>query len=173
MRTMRLINTMKKELCASLVLLLACACAWPQVPDVLKRIQDRGQVNVGFSEEAPPFSLRVEGGAPIGYSIDLCAAVVERIKQATGRSELRVKYLPVPTDQLLRIVGSGGVDLMCAGTSDTPERRVSMAFSQPIFISSVKLLVRADSGIRGAADLQGKSVAVLGRTTATGGQGLQ
>jgi hypothetical protein len=73
MRTMRLIKTMKKELCASLALLLACACAWPQVPDSLKRIQDRGQVNVGFSEEAPPFSLRVDGGAPIGWT-NCCAS---------------------------------------------------------------------------------------------------
>jgi len=136
-------------------------------PDALKRIADRGQINIGFNEEAPPFSMRAVGtGDPIGYSIDLCVAIAERIKQEAGLPELRVKFLPVPTDQMVRIVRSAGVDLMCAGTSDTVERRASMAFSQPIFISSVKMMVRLKDGYKDAADISGKPIAVLGRTTA-------
>ncbi len=135
--------------------------------DALKRIADRGQINIGFNEDAPPFSVRASGaGEPIGYSIDLCLAMAERIKQETGQLDLRVKFLPVPTDQMVRIVRSAGVDLMCAGTSDTVERRASMAFSQPIFISSVKMMVRIKDGYKDAADIKGKPIAVLGRTTA-------
>lgn len=135
--------------------------------DALKRIADRGQINIGFNEEAPPFSVRGHGaGDPIGYSIDLCIAMAERIKRETGQPDLRVKFLPVPTDQMVRIVGSAGVDLMCAGTSDTVERRAYMAFSQPIFISSVKMMVRNKDGYKDAADFKGKPIAVLGRTTA-------
>ncbi len=92
--------------------------------------------------------------------------MAERVKQETGQPDLRVKFLPVPTDQMVRIVRSSGVDLMCAGTSDTVERRASMAFSQPIFISSVKMMVRNKDGYKDAADIKGKPIAVLGRTTA-------
>ena len=59
--------------------------------DALKRIADRGQINIGFNEDAPPFSVRASGaGEPIGYSIDLCLAMAERIKQETGQLDLRV-----------------------------------------------------------------------------------
>lgn len=139
----------------------------PAAQDALKRIADRGQINIGFNEDAPPFSVRAgRAGDPVGYSIDLCVAMAERIKQETGQPDLRVKFLPVPTDQMARIVRSAGVDLMCAGTSDTVERRASMAFSQPIFISSVKMMVRNKDGYKDAADVKGKPIAVLGRTTA-------
>lgn len=153
-----------------LYLVLLCLALSPMAAsakDALKRIADRGQINIGFNEEAPPFSLRTSGaGDPVGYSIDLCLEMAERIKQETGKPDLRVRFLPVPTDQMARIVRSAGVDLMCAGTSDTVERRASMAFSQPIFISSVKMLVRNKDGYKDAADIKGKPIAVLGRTTA-------
>ena len=132
----------------------------------LKRIADRQQVNVGYSEDAPPFSFKDAKGQPVGYSLDLCMEIVARLKQEIGQPQLRVKLLPVPPDQLPRLVGSGGVDLMCAGVSDTPGRRKTMAFSTPIFLSSVKLMVPAQGGARAATDLKGQAVAVLGRTTA-------
>lgn len=154
-----------------LSLVLLCVAMAPvgasAAQDALKRIADRGQINIGFNEDAPPFSVRAgRSGDPVGYSIDLCIAMADRIKQQTGQPDLRVRFLPVPTDQMVRIVGSAGVDLMCAGTSDTVERRASMAFSPPIFISSVKMMVRNKDGYKDAADIKGKTIAVLGRTTA-------
>ncbi|HSW19534.1 MAG TPA: transporter substrate-binding domain-containing protein [Ramlibacter sp.] len=151
------------------LLILALSSAGAQVPSpqgALERIASQQQINVGFSEDAPPFSVRGAGGHPVGYSIDLCNAVIARIRAETGAANLRVVYQPVSTDQLVRIVRSSGVDLMCAGVSDTPARRTAMSFSAPIFISAVKFAVRTRDGIRAPADLAGKTVAVMGRTTA-------
>ena len=133
--------------------------------DVLKRIAGARQVNVGYAENAAPFSF-LHQGQPAGYSVELCMEVVERIKQETGQPDLRMRLLPVDQDQLPRLVGSGGVDLMCAGVSDTPQRRRTMSFSSPIFLSAVKLLVRAGDGPRAVSELRGGTVAELGRTTA-------
>jgi len=162
---------LRPRLVSWLSLVLLCLALSPvdasSAQDALKRIVNRGQINIGFNEDAPPFSVRASGaGNPVGYSIDLCVAMAERIKQEIGQPNLRVRFQSVPTDQMLRVVGSAGVDLMCAGTSDTLERRATMAFSQPIFISSVKLMVRNKDGYKDASDVKGKPIAVLGRTTA-------
>ncbi len=148
----------------SLASLLAAGTALAQ--DMLDRIARDGQLTLGYSETSPPFSFLHEG-APAGYSVDLCRGIAERIKQATQQPQLRVTFVPVDPDQVPRVVGSGSVHIMCAAISDTPLRRRTMAFSTPIFLTSVKLLVRAD-GPRAVGELKGKTVAVFGRTTAEG-----
>jgi glutamate/aspartate transport system substrate-binding protein len=149
------------------LLIAACALtpALASAQDVLQRIANRKQINVGYSENSPPFSL-VSGGRPTGYSIDLCNDVADAIQRKLGLSSLRVNMQPVSQDQLTRVVGSGSVDLMCASVSDTPERRMTMNFSTPVFFAAVKMLVLANGGPRGLADLKGGTVTVLGRTTA-------
>ena len=153
----------------ALALTATCAALLPATAgaqqDALKRIAQRSQINIGYSEGSPPFSFKDDKGRPAGYSIDYCMMNVEHLRQEVGKDKLRLNMVPVSTDQLPRLVGTGAVDLMCAGVSDTPERRTTMGFSQPIFISDVKLLVRAKDGYKSAADLKDKHVAVLGRTT--------
>lgn len=134
--------------------------------DALKRIVQRDQINVGYREDAIPFSFLNAQHQPVGYSMDICQAIVLRVQQEVARPRLRVKFIPVAADQLERVVASGGVDLMCAGTSHTPERRLKMAFSPPIFVSAVKFMVRSKDKLTSAQQLRGKTVAVLGRTTA-------
>jgi glutamate/aspartate transport system substrate-binding protein len=134
--------------------------------EAIDRIVRRDQINVGYRTDAPPFSFLDANKAPIGYSIDLCRGIVERIKLEAGKPNLRVKYIPVDADQLARVVSSGGVDLMCAGTSDTEARRVTMAFSPVIYLSAVKFMVRAKDNVASARQLDQKTVAVIGRTTA-------
>lgn len=145
---------------------LACALGGGAVlaQDVLKRIAARKQVNVGYSVDSAPFSF-VAQGRPTGYSIDLCVHVLERLGREVGQPNLAIQVLPVEQDQLPRLVRTGAVDLVCGGVSDTPQRRQSMSFSAPIYLSAVKLLVRSD-GPKAATDLKGATVAVLGRTTA-------
>jgi len=133
--------------------------------DALKRIAQRSQVNIGYAEGSPPFSFKDAQGRPAGYSIDFCMQIVERLRQETGKPDLRLNMLPVSYDQVPRLVSTGAVDLMCAAVSDTEQRRATMAFSQPIFISDVKLLVRTKDNFKSVADLKGRHVAVLGRTT--------
>ncbi|MEP6791181.1 MAG: transporter substrate-binding domain-containing protein, partial [Ramlibacter sp.] len=99
--------------------------------DALKRIAEHGQVNVGYSEDAPPFSFKDSKGAPSGYSLDFCMAIVNLLRERTKNPNLRLNLVPVSTDQLPRLMGSRGIDLMCAGVSDTKARRSTMDFSSP------------------------------------------
>jgi glutamate/aspartate transport system substrate-binding protein len=146
----------------------ACLLALPLAAaagDVMDRIARRDAVLVGFREESAPFSY-VHNGQPVGYSVELCKGIVERIRAVLGKQALPIRFIPVQADQMVRVIGSGGIDLMCAGTSDTEERRKTMSFSTPIFVTTSKFMVRAADQIKSAKDLQGQPVAVLSRTTA-------
>ena len=63
---------------------------------VLKRIQDRGVINMGHREASVPFSYIGDDGKPQGYSVDLCHKIIDRIKEVTGKSDLEVKYVRLP-----------------------------------------------------------------------------
>lgn len=129
----------------------------------LKKINDSGVVTVGHRQNSPPFAFLDKKGKPIGYSLDLCEIVVEEII-AELRKDVRVAYRPVTPENRLELVSSGEIDLECGSTTNTAERRKTVAFSPTIFVTGTKLLVRRGSRILNLRDLQGKTV-VLTRGT--------
>ena len=131
---------------------------------ILERIASSNLVTIGFSDRSAPFSF-VRDGQVQGYSLDLCREVATRIGARLDKPFLRSTFARVPQDQMTRYVSDGTVQLICGGVSDTQKRREVMMFSSPIFLSSVKFLVRAD-GARNAAALDKGTVAVINRTTA-------
>jgi glutamate/aspartate transport system substrate-binding protein len=129
----------------------------------LKRINDTGVVRVGHRENSPPFAFLDAKGKPVGYSLDLCEVVVEEIA-AELRKDIRPQYRPVTPQNRFDLVTSGEIDLECGSTTNSLERRQSVAFSPTIFVTGTKLLVRRGSGILNFRGLAGKTV-VLTRGT--------
>ena len=130
----------------------------------LEEVKRRGQINVGYRASGAPFSLLGGDGVPTGYAVQMCQSVVERLKTAAGGA-VRVKYIDVPIDQMVRLVQTGGVDVMCSATSDTPERRNHMAFSSAIFVDAAQVMVSRKAGVTGLEQLKGGKVVVIGRTS--------
>lgn len=143
------------------VLTLPCG-AWAQ--RTLADIQAQGQINIGYRDDAAPFSYN-DGGKPVGYALALCDLVVQELERQLGR-KLRVTHEAIEVDQLLRRMQSRSVHLMCSATSDTAARRGQLAFSHPIYVDAVKVLVRTQDNIQDLAQLKDKTVAAIGRTTA-------
>lgn len=102
---------------------------------------------------------------PTGYMVELCQAIVQKLRDPRGKAPA-VRFITIPTDKVESDMRDGFVDLLCSATTDTPERRSMMAFSHPVFIASLKVLVRKDDPARSVSDLQKTSVAVLAGTTA-------
>ena len=73
----------------ALMALMAAPAAWAQ--STLEKVKSRGMLVVGYREDATPFSM-TDGKTPAGYSIDLCAPIIERIGQASGAKDLRVVF---------------------------------------------------------------------------------
>jgi len=126
----------------------------------LERIKQTGVVNLGFREDSLPFSYKnAEQGPPLGYSIDVCNALVDALRTETGKS-LTVKYVPVSGDARIPFVVDGKIDFECGNSTNTKARREKVAFSMPLYFASARMLVREGSGIAKFDDLAGKTLTV-------------
>lgn len=131
----------------------------------LKKIHDTGTVTIGYREASFPFSYVRRGGAPMGYSIDLCLGIVDEIKRELGGAPVSIAYQIVTSDTRMDAIMSGKADLECGSTTSNIERQKRVAFSPVIFVAGTKLLVKRDSGIGSYRDLVGKTLVVTSGTT--------
>ena len=146
--------------------LLAIPAARAQeLTGTLKKIKDGKTVTLGYRESSIPFSYLNKVGEPIGYSIDLCNAVVDEVSKELEGVEIAVKYKKVTAETRIPAVQSGEVDLECGSTTANFERKKEVAFSPIFFVAGTKLLVPRSSGISSYLDLRDKAVVVTAGTT--------
>ena len=69
-----------RTLLATLLMLPVVATA----AGTLDRIKSSGAIKLGYGAEARPFSFQDSGGKPLGYGVELCARVVDRLKADQG-----------------------------------------------------------------------------------------
>ena len=151
--------------------LALCAFQALAASPVLDRIRDTGIVRLAYRENSVPFSY-LDGGKPVGYSIDLCARLVDAIKVAVKRPDLKVlkvEYVAVTPATRIAAITEGRADLECGSTNNTRERREKVAFTIPHYIASSRMLVKTSSGIHRWEDLNNKTV-VSTRGSTNGGQ---
>ena len=149
----------------ALVLMQISASAAAELTGTLKRINDSGQINLGFREGEPPMSFRDQEGKPVGYSIDLCNRIATAVKQKLGRSEIAVNYVPVTAENRFTAIESGSIDLLCGATTKTLARSERVGFTQLTFVTGGSLLSLSEGKIPNVSGLQGKKVAVVSNTT--------
>ena len=131
----------------------------------LKRIKDAGVINLGYRDNASPFSFRGTDGKPAGYSIDLCSRIANAIMAELKMKSLKVNWVPVTSQNRLKAVAEGTVDMECGMTSVTLGRQRQVDFSNLIFVDGGNVLLREDAKLRRASDLAGRKIAVQGGTT--------
>jgi len=131
----------------------------------LARVAQAGTLRLGYRADAAPFSFVSRAGEVHGYSIEICRAIAHAIGDEIGGVPPRIEFRRVTAADRFDMVGSGAIDIECGSTTNTPARRERVAFSPLTFITGTRLAVRRDAGIRGLADLDGRSVAVVRGTT--------
>jgi glutamate/aspartate transport system substrate-binding protein len=130
----------------------------------LAKARDSGTVAIGYRDASVPFSYLSARQEPIGYSIELCKAIVEAMSDAVHKT-LAIQWVPVNPSTRIDAVANGQVDLECGSTTNNLERQKRVGFSPTMFVSGTKLLVKKDSPIKSFRDLKGQAVAVTGGTT--------
>jgi ABC-type amino acid transport substrate-binding protein len=131
----------------------------------LAAIKSRHTVHLGYRESSPPFSFLDQANRPIGYSLELCQAVVDEIAAEIDDPNLKIEYVKVTSDDRIPAVVQGKVDLECGSTTANAERSKQVAFSPLMFVAGTKLMVPKDSTISAPRDLQGKTIVVTKGTT--------
>ena len=152
----------------ALSLLCATAAAAAQTDTLsprLARIKASGAVNVGYRDAAVPFSYFGRDGVPLGYSVDICRAIVDTLAEDLGVDGLRIDFVRVNAQDRVERVASGAVDLECGSTSITAARRERVAFSPTIFVTGTRLAVTRASKVRGIDDLRERRLAVVTGTS--------
>jgi ABC-type amino acid transport substrate-binding protein len=131
----------------------------------LEKARRSGEITVAYRETSMPFSYLDGNAKPTGFAYELCRAIAADIALAAGRPDLKVRELAVTSTNRIPLVQNGSVDLECGSTTNNSERQRQVAFSINYFYTGTRLLVRADSPVRGFDDLRGKSVVSVAGST--------
>jgi glutamate/aspartate transport system substrate-binding protein len=131
----------------------------------LAAIKNAHAVRLGYRESSPPFSFLDHSNRPIGYSLELCEAIVDEIGVEVDDGNLRIEYVKVTSDDRIPAVLQNKIDLECGSTTANADRAKQVAFSPLMFVAGTKLMVPKTSAISAPADLKGKTVVVTKGTT--------
>jgi polar amino acid transport system substrate-binding protein len=120
----------------------------------------KNELVVGMELDFPPFETIDAAGNPAGMSVDMAEAFAKSL----GRP-LRIENIPFVG--LIPALKAGRIDLILSSMTDTPERRESIAFSEPYFNIGLALLVGKNSTLQSAAGLDqpGRTLVVRQGTT--------
>ena len=115
---------------------------------------------VGMELSYPPFETIDASGQPSGVSVDLARALGKSLAK-------KVRIENIPFTGLIPSLKTGKIDCIISSMTDTPERRTSIAFSDPYLSIGLALLVAKNSPIQSISDLDqpGRTLAVRQGTT--------
>ena len=152
-------------LAASLLATPAPAQTSEGLSPTLSAIKNSHVVHLGYRESSPPFSFLDQANRPIGYSLELCEAVVDEIGVEVDDPNLKIEYVKVTSDDRIQAVLQNKIDLECGSTTANAERSRQVAFSPLMFVAGTKLMVPKASNVQSVTDLKGKTVVVTKGTT--------
>ena len=153
-----------KQLTPALMLLIMASAApvfaqSEPLTGTLAKIDQTGVIAIGYRQAESPFSFEGADGSVTGFSIDLCAHIVERVRTELGRDDIAVEYVAATPATRFILVKTGQIDLECAATTNNAERREVVDFSYPHFMTATRVMSRRADSIQSLQDLAGHSVA--------------
>lgn len=130
-----------------------------------EKIKSSGKIVMAHRNIAP-MSYLDANKKPIGYAVEICTNIIERIKEKLAMPGLQTEYVEVNQNNRGPFILSGKVDFECGLTSTSEERRKDFAFSVPYFMDGIRLVVKADSPITSIEDLRGQTLSMTKNTIA-------
>src|SRR5207244_12742189 len=111
-------------------------------------------------EVSVPVSYLDYNRRPVGFAMDLCARIVDAVKSELKLPSIQTKLQPIQLSTQIPLIQNGTIDIVCGPATNTLERQKVVAFSDTIFISSIRAVVRKDGPIKTFEDLGGKQVSL-------------
>ena len=155
---------MKKHLLAFAVATLAVGGAFAQANDTLAKVKASGVLNMGVRDSSGALSYTLGDGKYAGFHVEVCQRIAAEVEKQAGR-KVEVKYVPVTSQNRIPLVQNGTVDIECGSTTNNATRQKDVAFLNTTYVEEVRIAVKANSGITGIAQLNGKNVATTTGTT--------
>jgi glutamate/aspartate transport system substrate-binding protein len=157
-------STMKSRMTIA-VLTVAFAVSQPCAPanaqtldGTLKKVKESGTITLGYRESSIPFSYLDDNQKPVGYSMDLCGAIVDEVKRELKMPNLVVSLQPVTSATRIPLMANGTIDLECGSTTNNLEREKQVAFALTTFVTANRLVAKKTSHIIKLDDMKGKTI---------------
>lgn len=131
---------------------------------VLDRIQTTGKVNLGVWESSG-LSYTLGNNQFAGFHTEMGENIVRDIANQLGIADVQINFQPVTAQNRIPLIQNGTVDFECGASTNTAARQKEVDFANTTYIEEVKIAVKADSGIKSLADLDGKTIATTTGTT--------
>ncbi len=160
---MKRISTLMLSLAAASV--LSMPAVGQELAGTLKKITDTGVMKIGHRDASVPFSYLDDQQKPIGYGVDICLKIVDKVKAELKMPNLKVEFVPVTSQTRIPILMGGNIDVECGSTTNSVERQKQVDFAPTYFVTGTKIIVKKSSGIKGYDDLKGKTVVFTQGTT--------
>ena len=134
----------------------------------LAKIRDTGEIRLGHRDVSVPFSYLDDSQTPVGFAMDLCARIVDAVKAELKLPALQTRLQPIQLSTQIPLIENGTIDIVCGPATNTLERQKVVAFSNTIFVSSIRAVVRKESPIKTFEDLNGRPVSLTSGSTSIG-----
>ncbi|WP_244626361.1 transporter substrate-binding domain-containing protein [Bradyrhizobium ivorense] len=142
------------------------APAYAQSPGgTLAKIRDSGEIRLGHRDVSVPFSYLDDNQKPVGFAMDLCGRIVDAVKRELKLPSLQTKLQPIQLSTQIPLIENGTIDIVCGPATNTLERQKVVAFSNTIFVSSIRAAVRKDGPIKTFQDMNGRAVSLTSGST--------
>ena len=133
-----------------------------ELTGTLKKIKETGAVSLGHRESSVPFSYYDDRQQVVGYAMDLCARIVDRVK---SELKLDTKLNPVTSATRIPLMANGTIDLECGSTTNNLERQKQVAFTITHFVTANRFVSKKSANLQTVDDLKGKTVVSTSGTT--------
>jgi len=127
----------------------------------ISKIKKTNTLIVGTSGEQFPFTFKHNNGELDGLDIKIANAMAKRMG-------VKVEFVQMEFDKLIPALNDGKIDIIFSGMTNTLERNMDIAYSQPYFktgkaiLSLNKAIGNAD---KEAINKEGVKIAVFGKST--------
>ncbi len=157
---------MKKQILALAVSAIAAGAAMAQAPatSTIDKVKASGVVTMGVRESSGALSYTLGDGKFTGFHVEICSRILAELEKQVGK-KVEVKYQSVTSQNRIPLVQNGTVDIECGSTTNNATRQKDVAFLNTTFVEEVRFAVKANSGITGINQLNGKNVATTTGTT--------
>lgn len=116
-----------------------------------------GVLTFGTNAEFPPFEF-VSANGVVGEFDGIDMAIAKQIAEDNGKE---VKIENMEFDSLLVALQNGQIDAAIAGMTVTEDRKEAVDFSTPYYQATQVMIVKEDSDIAKATDMEGKKIVVI------------
>ena len=116
-----------------------------------------GVLTMGTNATFPPYEYK-DGDDVVGIDAEIAQALADKLG-------LKVKIVDMDFDSLIASVQSGKIDMSLAGMTVTEERKQNVDFTDSYATGVQVIIVKEDSDIASADDVEGKLIGVQQGTT--------